>query len=103
MTIMSIPYGFKIKKKIDTEKFMNECMIAGCEYFLKITDDLAVFFSKHKDGSVSVLEKRWDLYNPFNPLLEVANTKNNCYEDTVNDYIWKYRKHINAAWFNEKE
>ena len=103
MTIMCVPTNFKIKKKTDVEKFINECMVSGCEYFMKITDEFAVFLDKKKDGSVSVLEKRWDLYNPFNPLLEVASTSNNCYEHSVNDYIWKYRKYINATWFNGRE
>lgn len=103
MTIMCVPTNFKIKKKTDVDRFVNECMIAGCEYFMKITDEFAVFLDKKKDRSVSVLEKRWDLYNPFNPLLEVASTSNNCYHETVQDYIWKYRKYINATWFNRKE
>ena len=100
---MCIPNGFKIKTKKDACQFMNECMVAGCEYFMKVTDDLALFFDKKEDGSISVLEKRWDLYNPFNPLLEVANTSNKSYKETVQDYIWKYRKYINATWFSGRD
>lgn len=102
-TIMYLPNGFKIRKKSDAACFINECMIAGCTYFLKITEDFALFFEKDKNGTVTVLEKRWDLYNPFNPLLTVADTSNNIYENTVDDYVWKYRKYINAYWFNGKE
>lgn len=102
LTVMSIPCGFKIKKKIDADVFINDCMITGCEYFLKINDDFALILSKDKDG-VSVLEKRWDLYDPFNPLLEVANTNNTAYKETVQDYIWKYRKYINAKWFSNRD
>lgn len=101
VSIMAIPCGFKIKRKVDTERFVNECMCEGSEYYIKISEDLALFLEKDKNGTVSVLEKRWDLYDPFNPLLEVANTSNTAYKETVNDYIWKYRKYINAKWFND--
>ena len=58
---------------------------------------------KDKDGNIRVMEKRWDLTNPFEPSLVVADTKNNCYGTTVEWYIWHYRKHINAKWFNDKD
>ena len=103
ISIMTIPCGFKIKKKTDTEYFVKECMCKGNEYYLKINNDLAIFLRKEKDGTISVLEKRWDLYDPFNPLLEVANTGNTAYKETVYDYVWKYRKYINAKWFNREE
>ena len=101
IAIMNIPCGFKIKKKIDVDIFIDKCMCKGNEYYLKINNDFALFIRKEKDGSISVLEKRWDLYDPFNPLLEVANTSNSAYKETVHDYIWKYRKYINANWFND--
>ena len=44
---------------------------------------------------------RW-LKDIFNPLLEVARTKDNCYKKTVEDYIWQNRKYINAKWFKEE-
>ena len=100
VSIMCVPCGFKIKKKTDAEYFANECMCKGSEYYIKINNDLAIFFRKEKDGTISVAEKRWDLYDPFNPLLEIANTSNPSYKETVYDYIWKYRKYINAKWFN---
>lgn len=100
ISIMEIPCGFKIRKKVDVECFTNKCMKNDNTYIVKINKDLAIFLEKEKDGTISVLEKRWDLYNPFNPLLEVANTKNDCYKYSVYDYIWKYRKYINAEWFN---
>lgn len=101
ISIMSIPCGFKIRKKVDTEYFANKCMQKDNEYYLIINKDLALFLRKEKDGTVSVLEKRWDLDDPFNPLLEVANTSNPSYKETVYNYIWKYRKYINAKWFND--
>lgn len=101
ITIMNIPCEFKIRKKIDVNTFIDKCMCKDNEYYLKINKDLALFFRKEKDGSVSILEKSGDLYDIFNPLLEVANTSNNAYKDTVYDYIWKYRKYINAKWFND--
>ena len=101
IAIMSIPCGFKIRKKIDVDTFINKCMCKGNEYYLKINNELALFIRKEKDNSVSILEKRWDLYDPFNPLLEVANTSNSSYKETVQNYIWKYRKYINTNWFSD--
>lgn len=101
VTIMFIPCGFKIKSKADVERFINECMVKDNEYFLKIHEDFALVLNKDKDGAVAVLEKRWDLYDVFNPLIEVANTSNNGYKKTVHYYIWKYRKYINKEWFND--
>ena len=101
ITIMCIPNGFKIRRKADIETFINKCMVNNSEYYLKINNELAVFLRKENDNSVSIAEKRWDLYDIFNPLLEVANTNNLSYKETVQDYIWKYRKYINANWFND--
>lgn len=102
-TIMMIPHGFKIKKKADIKTFMEECMVKGSEYVLVIRKDLAIIIEKDKDGNIRVMEKRWDLTNPFEPTLVVADTKNNCYGTTVEWYIWHYRKHINAKWFNDRD
>ena len=98
--IMMIPCGFKIRKKADTKFFTEKCMQKDSEYYLKIDTDFALILEKEKDGECSVAIKRGDLQDYFNPLLEVANTNNNAYKETVYDYIWKYRKYINAKWFN---
>ena len=103
ITIMNIPNGFKIKKKSDIEVFINKCMKNNNEYYLKINEKLALFLRKEKDGSVIILVKNGDLYDLFNPLLEMASTKNNVYRTTVQDCIWKYRKYINAKWFSDKD
>lgn len=99
ITIMNIPFGFKIKSKADVDRFMDKLMGNG-EYYVKINNELAIWITKEKDG-VSVAEKRGDLYDMFNPLMEVANTRNNFYKVSVRDYLWKIRKYINAKWFNE--
>ena len=103
MSIMCIPCGFKIRRKLDVETFINQCMQKDNEYYLKINKEFALFFRREKDGFVTVLEKRGDLCDMFNPLLEIASTKNNVYRITVQDCIWKYRKYINAEWFNDKD
>lgn len=98
IAIMCIPCGFKIRKKTDADFFIEKCMNKDNEYYLVINKDFALILKKENDGTVSVAEKRWDLDDPFNPLLEVANTSNSAYKETVQDYIWKYRKYINAKW-----
>ena len=103
VTLMKIPCGFKIRKKHDVEIFIKDCMINGNEYYIKINKEEAVYLDKDANGNVSVCIKSGNLSDIFNPLLEVARTNNNCYKKTVEDYIWHYRKHINAQWFNEKD
>lgn len=98
--LMNIPTGFKIRKKSDTYIFMRDCMNNNNEYMLKINDELALFIKKTQSGTIAVLKKYGDLCDPFNPLVEVANTTNRIYEETVQDYIWKYRKYINEKWFS---
>ena len=98
--IMSIPSGFKIRKKADVNTFITKCMVNDNEYFIIIQNDFAIFFRKYTDGEISVSIKRGNLSDIFNPTIEVAKTKDNCYKETVEDYVWKYRKYINAKWFN---
>lgn len=101
-TIMQIPQGFKIRKKADIETFINTCMCGGCRYSV-IDNDVQCFIEKDKDGNVSVDIRYGDFNNIWNPSLEVASTKNNCYKETVQDYIWKFRKAINAEYFTKRK
>lgn len=101
-TIMQIPQGFKIRKKADIEIFINKCMCKGCRYSV-IDNDVQCFIEKDKEGNVSVDIRYGDFNNIWNPSLEVASTKNNCYKETVQDYIWKFRKAINAEYFTKRK
>lgn len=101
VSLMTIPAGFKIRKKTDCKRFMEKCMGKGYSYYI-IRDDVAITFEKDHDGKVRVLKKCGDLWDVFNPQLEIASEINNCYKLTVADAIWKYRKEINEKWFNEK-
>ena len=101
-TIMQIPQGFKIKKKADVETFINKCMCNNNRYSI-IDENAQLIFEKDKEGNVSVCLRNGDLNDIFNPSLEIARTKNNCYEHTVQDYIWKFRKAINNEWFNKRK
>lgn len=101
---MIFPYGFKIRKKSDVNIFINECMQRNhYEYYIVTEDGYQYVFRKDNNDNVSVLYRNGDLRDPFNPLLEVARTNDNCYKKTVSDYVWKYRKYINAKWFSDKE
>ena len=97
--IMMIPHGFKIRKKADIEVFINECLCSG-DYYI-VTESAQYIFTKEK-SDISVFKRTGNLYDPFNPSLEVASTKNNVYEKTVADYVWLNRKYINAKWFREE-
>ena len=100
-TIMNIPMEFKIRRKADVNVFINKCMCKGCRYSIVYQKDKQLFIEKDKDGNISVAIRNGDLYDIFNPSIEVARTKNNCYDKTVEDYIWQFRKAINKEWFND--
>lgn len=101
-TIMKIPQGFKIRKKADVDTFINTCMCRGFRYSV-IQDDTQCFIEKDKDGNVSVDLRQGDFNNIWNPSLEVARTKDNCYAKTVQDYIWQFRKAINKEYFTQRK
>lgn len=101
ISIMRIPAGFKIKKKVDVERFIDYCMKNDNEYEVVISVIEKIVITKNNDGNVSFSIKIGDIKNMFIPLVEVANTSNNAYKHSVNDYIWKYRKYINTKWFND--
>jgi hypothetical protein len=100
---MQIPHGFKIKKKVDVETFINKCMCKGNRYYIITDSGEQITFDKDKNGNVSVLSRTGDLTDMFNPNMEIARTNKNCYKNTVEDCIWKNRKYINAKWFTEEK
>lgn len=102
-SIMKIPQGFKIRKKVDVDEFINKCMCKDNRYSVVNDTGEQIIIEKDKDGNVSVCLRNGDLRNIFNPMLEVASTKNNCYKETVQDYIWQFRKAINAEWFTKRK
>jgi hypothetical protein len=99
---MKIPCGFKIRKKVDCDTFIEKCMCKDNTYDI-IDNDTRIIIKKDVNENVSVYMKYGDLYDVFNPIIEVARTKDNCYKESVKDYVWKYRKAINEKWFNEKD
>ena len=102
ISIMRIPQGFKIRKKEDTKKFIEKCMCKGSRYDIVTDSGMQYIFAKDSDDNISVLTRSGDLGNMFNPSLEVARTNDNCYEKTVEDYVWQNRKYINSKWFSGK-
>jgi len=101
-TIMMKPQGFKIRKKADVETFINECMCKGNRYSV-IDNDTQCFIEKDKEGNISVCIRHGDFDDIFNPMLEVARTKDDCYKETVQDYIWQFRRAINARYFTKRK
>ena len=101
-TIMRIPQGFKIRKKSDVKVFMEKCMHEGNRYDIVTDSELQIIFERDKESNYSVSIRSGDLTDMFNPSLEVARTRNNCYKETVEEYIWQNRKYINAKWFAER-
>lgn len=101
VALMKIPCGFKIRSKIDVDKFINDCMCKDSRYPIIINRNEEIIIEKYNDDNISVSIRNGDLFDVFNPEIEVARTKNNCYNKTVQDYIWQYRKAINNKWFNK--
>ena len=101
-SIMVIPYNFKIRKKSDVNTFIDDCMCKNNRYCILFESEKQLILEKDKDGDISVDLRYGNLDDIFNPSIEVARTKDNCYKETVQDYIWKYRKVINNEWFNKK-
>lgn len=99
-SIMCIPCGFKIRKKVDCDTFIDRCMQKENSYYI-IHEDQQLIMDKDKAGNVSICVRYGNFHDPFNPALEVARTKDNCYAETVQYYIWKFRKAINAKWFDD--
>lgn len=102
-SIMKIPNGFKIRKKADCDTFINDCMCKGESYSIVYEEGKQLLLEKDKEGNVFVAMRWGDLNDIFNPSLEVARTKDNCYNKSVQDYVWQFRKAINKEWFNEKK
>lgn len=102
VSLMKIPKGFKIKSKSDVEKFMNECMQVNNTYEVKISGVEKIIIEKTKNH-MSFMIKLGDIRDPFIPDIEVAKTNAPQYKHDVQYWIWKYRKYINARWFNGKK
>lgn len=102
-TVMKIPQGFKIRKKADVETFINKCMCNDNRYSAVNDNGTQIIIEKDKEGNISVCLRDGDLDNIFNPMLEVARTKDNCYDKTVQNYIWQFRKAINTEFFNKRK
>lgn len=103
VTIMLVPQNFKIRRKADVNTFIEKCLQKNNRYDIVTDSGVQFIFAKDNDGNVSVLTRTGDLYDMFNPSLEVARTKDNCYKGTVVEYVWQNRKYINAKWFSRKE
>lgn len=102
VSIIKFPwYNFKIKSKKDAEVFINDAMCNNNTYTIIVNKETAYIFEK-VNNEVCVYEKKGDLSDIFNPLLEVANTANKFYKDSTVDYVWNLRKYINAKFFNER-
>lgn len=99
ISLMKVPAGFKIKKKVDVNTFINDCMQNGNEYIIMLNAYEIIIIDKKKDGNVSFSVKYGNVRNPFIPSTEIAAT-DSTYKYTVEECIWKYRKYINAKWFN---
>ena len=83
------PNNFKIRSKADVEKAVSY-MTSGMEHWFIINEVFAICIDKKKDGSYVVLYKSGDLYDIFNPTVQIL--------DPVGT-IWKHRKFINESYF----
>ena len=88
---------WKIRSKEHVKQFLNECLYNGEYSYIHEND--RYFIHKENDYiSISIRDKNSN--DIFDSTLEIANTKNDSYKETVYDIIWRTRKSINETWFS---
>jgi hypothetical protein len=80
--------GFLIRKKEDIHEYLKG-VCRNSKEVIKITNNEIYIVEKFKDGTFVLYHKLGNIYDMFNPLVQIP-------EENVNDVIWKVRKYINA-------
>lgn len=88
--------GMTIKRKDDCKLFKQKMHIAPDEELQFKVDNTIYALRTDKDGVWSFCQYTQNLGMLGWVTLELAADNNSGYEHTVDDYIWKYRKYINA-------
>ena len=88
---------WKIRSKEHVKQFLNECLYNGEYYYIHGNNR---YYIRKENGSISISIRDKNSNDVFDPLLEIANTKNDSYRETVFDVIWRTRKSINEKWFS---
>lgn len=86
-------YDFKIKSFEDANYFVNDCLIKGHSYFVKVSKDCAISIEKQLNNHIEIGIKQGNLLDVFNPVLIVPDNE-------MLKTIYKFRKAINAKFFN---
>lgn len=96
---------FKIRNSADVKTFVNDIVKPGMEIVVTIERDVEIRFSKDGNGHFSVGYRTGNLRDVFNPTTEVANNgaTNGCYKNSVEYYIWKWRKYLNNTLFGRDD
>ncbi|MBO5435264.1 hypothetical protein J6A31_05525 [bacterium] len=80
-----------IRSKYDADRFLTENVCPKQEYPVKINDEFVMYVMTDEKHNVSIFSKRGDIKSPFVPVCEETKI----FEEAV-DWIYKYRKYINA-------
>lgn len=86
------PNGFKIRSMKDLATALNKYITKGVEHFIIIDPHTALSIEIMPAGGVKVRMKYGDLYDLFNPQIQIP-------AENALSHLWKYRKHINAKFF----
>lgn len=97
--------GFKIRNSADVKTFVNDIVHPGMEIVVTIERDVEIRFSKDRNGHFSVGYRTGNLRDVFNPTTEIANNGATVgfYKNSVEYYIWKYRKYLNNTLFGRDD
>ena len=103
--ILMYQSGFKIRNSADVKTFINDIVKPGIEIVVTIERDIEIRFSKERDGHFSVGYRTGNLRDAFNPTTEVANNGVGigCYKNSVEYYVWKWRKYLNNTLFRRDD
>lgn len=96
---------FKIRNSADVKTFINDIVKPGIEIVVTVERDVEIRFSKDRNGAFSVGYRKGNLKDVFNPVVEVANNMANkgCYSNSVENYVWKWRKYLNNTLFGRDD
>lgn len=97
--------GFKIRNSADVKTFINDIVNPGMEIVVTIERGVEIRFSKDRNGHFSVWYRTGNLRDVFNPTTEVANSDAtiDCYKNSVEYYVWKWRKYLNNTLFRRDD
>ena len=87
--------GFKVKSKADCKTLITELLMKGGKYYIPVNPRCEYRIEVENDGRVKLYVRTGDLTDPFNPELQVPDSR-------IIDTLYQRRRHINKTFFNDE-